>query len=621
MNFLPFRLLIFIYTIAVCFFQLYCRFCNWSERFLSPECDDNLFFDFIVVGGGSAGAVVASRLSEDKGHSVLLLEAGGSPSSLFDTPSVAPMLQKTDYDWQFVTEPQKNSCLALNNNASVWPRGKILGGCGRLNFMMHVRGDPRDFDSWAATGNQGWSYEQVVPFFKKSETHPNHKSRFRGRNGPIHVDYLSWTSPLVELFLKGGQALGYAVGDLNGDLTEGFSVTQVNVAHGKRLSTDSVFLKKKMNNLKVLTFSHVEKVLFHGLRAIGVKFSHKGKTKFAYSTKDVILSAGAVGSPQILMLSGVGATDHLKQHKIDVIRDLPGVGLNLQDHVTTGANNVLLEGKSAAMGLNLATMLSPFTAWQYFWSKSGPVSSNGCEAYAMVYSSEKINRSSSPPDVQLLFFPTGHSFEGGTVLKDITGTRTEVWQSYFAPFEEKSVASIFAVLLRPKSRGSIRLKSSNPYEHPVINPNYFNHPDDIETIVRGLQFVQKLVESDPFKSNGASFNPFPLTQCKLHEFASFEYWECYVRHMTGTVYHPCGTCKMGPSADSQAVVDDKLRVHGIRGLRVIDASIMPTIVGANINAATIMIAEKGAQLIKDYWSNRAISSTYRDFFVWNLKKN
>ncbi|XP_059475226.1 glucose dehydrogenase [FAD, quinone]-like [Neocloeon triangulifer] len=614
MNFVPFRILVFLYGSAALIFRLYCRFSNWSDQLFLQPVDDILFFDFIVVGGGSAGAVVAARLAEDKGHSVLLLEAGGPPRDVFNTPSVAPLLQKTDYDWQYVTEPQNSSCLALENRASIWPRGKILGGCSRLNFMMYVRGDPKDFDSWSDQGNLGWSYDEILPYFRKSETFKKSKNSFRGSNGPFHIEFLKWTSDLVNIFLEGGKALGYSTGDLNAELTEGFSITQVHGLKGQRLSTDTAFLAKHSTNLKVLTYALVEKILLKNSKAFGVQFNVLGQRKFAFAAKEVILSAGAINSPQLLMLSGIGPDEHLQHMKINVVRDLAGVGSNLQDHLTTGANNVILEGKSSGMGLTLRDMLSPSSIWQYFSSKTGPISSNGCEAYALVYSSDIINRTTNPPDIQLLFFPTGHSFEAGKVIKGMTGVTDKIWEEYFSIYEEKTVASIFAVLLRPKSRGLIRLKSANPNDAPLIDPQYLTHKEDIETLVRGMHFLHKLITSEPFESNGALFNEMPLPGCEHFKFGSDPYWECYVRHLSGTVYHPCGTCKMGPSSDSAAVVDSKLRVHGIRGLRVIDASVMPTIVGANINTATIMIAEKGVQMVRDYWTNYAVSSTWADIF-------
>ncbi|PSN32223.1 Glucose dehydrogenase [FAD, quinone] [Blattella germanica] len=470
--------------------------------------------------------------------------------------------------------------------ASRWPMGKLLGGTSRLNNLVYLRGHARDFDSWAENGCSGWSFQDVLPHFKALENQPKKSSEYDSTTGPVTISNLEWTTPLVSAFLAAGEELGYAVRDLNGPKHTGFMEAKVNVHRGLRWSPDQMLNAKA--NLHVATSCSVEKVLLKdGFEAYGVIYRKFGYARKVKARKGVILSAGVIGTPKILMLSGIGPSHHLKQHG------------NLQDHVTTGLDLVVL---NQYLPMSLASVASPTSFLNHVLHRKGPWTFPGCEGVAVVHT-EHLTNATDAPDLQLMLLPTGISGDGGVHLRKAVGISDKIWNEYFAPLEGQSVVSVLPILLHPKSRGEVLLRSRYPDDAPIIKANYLNHPQDIQTLVQGIELVKKLIKTEPMQKLGARLNEQPLPGCKTHEFDSIPYWECYLRHMTLTSFHPAGTCKMGDASDSSAVVDPNLRVRGLHKLFVVDASVMPSLPSANIQASVLMIAHKGAELVQAHWKD------------------
>ncbi|XP_046660187.1 glucose dehydrogenase [FAD, quinone]-like [Homalodisca vitripennis] len=556
-------------------------------------------YDYIIVGAGSAGCVLAARLSENA--SVLLIEAGGKPLALYDIPLTAPMLQLTPYNWQYKTEPQDNACLGLVDRRSVWPRGKILGGTGRLNYMVYLRGHPADFDGWQSNVSDHWSRDEIAGYFKRSEKQIGsfvNDSKYHSTKGPLPVSDLQYASGLVQGLLGASRELGLGVGDLNGAAGGfGFMETQASCQNGARYSSD--YMLSGRDNITILLHTHVTKVLLReNYEAYGVRCERHGHHFTIEARREVILSAGTIGTPQILMLSGIGPARHLRRHKIKVAVDLP-VGDNLQDHVSTGVDLVITNQSSP---ISWKTVVNPLSPLQYLFGK-GPMTHPGCEVVGLVHANldEQADR---PPDLLYMALPGGLSSDAGVVLKMAMGIDDKLFRDYFAELVGTPVATLLPTVSHPHSRGCLRLRSSNYRDAPIINPRYLSHPQDVEVLIKGLELLVKLTETKAMAAIGGRVYTKPLPPCAHHEFASYSYWECYVRHLTLTTYHPVGTCKMGLNSDPTTVVDHTLRVHRTSRLRVVDASVMPTLPSANTNAVVTMIAEKAADLIISDWEQR-----------------
>ncbi|KAL0266695.1 UNVERIFIED_CONTAM: hypothetical protein PYX00_009168 [Menopon gallinae] len=561
-------------------------------------------YDFVVVGGGSAGAVVASRLSEVPHWNVLLLEAGPDENEISDVPALAAYLQLSRLDWQYKTEPTGKACLGMKGGRCNWPRGKVLGGSSVLNYMVYVRGNRQDYENWEAMGNPGWGYKDALYYFKKSEDNRNPylaRSKYHSRGGYLTVQESPWRSPLALAFVQAGQEVGYDNIDINGASQTGFMLAQGTLRRGSRCSTAKAFLRpvRLRKNIHTAMGSHAIKVLINpkSKRAYGIMFVRNGVKQIVYAKKEVILSAGAINTPQLLMLSGVGPEEELNKFNIPVIKNLK-VGENLQDHVGLGGMTFLIDKPVSIVQERFQTV--PITT-HYIINERGPMTTlGGLEAVAFV-NTKYANKSGTYPDIQFHFAPASVNSDAGVRVRKILGLTDRLYNAVYKPIANQDVYTILPLLLRPKSRGHVRLRSANPFHYPIIFANYFDHPQDIATLVEGAKIAARVGSAKAFRPFNSRIHTTPIPGCRAFPFGTDEYWECAIRHISMTIYHPVGTCKMGPEWDPDAVVDPRLRVYGIKGLRVIDASIMPTIVSGNTNAPVIMIGEKGADLVKEDW--------------------
>ena len=562
----------------------------------------NATYDYIVVGAGSAGAVIAARLSEDTEHTVLVIEAGGEElwKPMFRIPLAAYFMQKTEVDWQYYTEPQRNSHFASINgdNRSYWPKGKVLGGTSMLNTMQYVRGNKADYDEWAENGCEGWSYDDVLPYFLKSEdvqVEQLSKTKYHRRGGPLAVSMTNATK-LAQYFIDAGKELGYQFGDYNGDNQEVFGYSQTNVEEGVRRSTANGYLRPAMDrrNLHVAVNTHVRKVNFANKHTVGVEIIRDGRVENLNVRKEVILSAGSVGSPQILKLSGIGPKEHLESLGINVISDLP-VGQNLQDHLQV----MIGSGINTTDSISLGTGQMILSLLKYLIQGTGALSSTGIEGLAFI-NTEKTNALKPYPDIELMLLALEPTLNEMPLDKNMT-------KGMF-PEDYGHGLVITVALLHPKSTGTIVLKGTDPLDQPAIDPAYLREKEDLQTLIRGIRITEQLFETKIFKNIGADIEKRKVAACSSYQFRSDAYWECYIRHTAGTGYHPTSTCKMGSIHDQATVVDPQLRVKGVQGLRVVDASVMPNSISGNTNAPTVMIAEKAADMIRNKNTVQTIKS-------------
>jgi choline dehydrogenase len=533
-------------------------------------------YDTIIIGAGSAGCVLANRLSEDAKSRVLLLEAGGPDTSIWlKIPAGTPRLYSDpQVNWRYYTAPEPG----LNDRRVYCPRGKTLGGSSAINGLVYMRGAPRDYDLWRQNGNAGWSWSEVLPYFRKSENQQRGADDFHGASGELAVSDLVEPHEASRAFVKAGEAIGLPYNaDFNGAAQDGIGFVQYNIKRGMRHSAATAFLQpaRPRSNLRLETHAHVRRIHIENGRATGLTYQ-QGDATHDVQAREIILAGGAINSPQLLMLSGVGDGAALAEHNIPVVHHLPGVGRNLQDHVYAhylsrvdpvfSINKVILNAASARTAWRLLPQVL-----QYAISRTGILTSAAAQVVAFARSNSEVET----PDLQIQFRPFSMIItkEGKFVAEDHPAVTASV--SY----------------IRPRSRGQITLRSADPFDAPNIQFNYLTADEDMRAMIEGVRVIRRIFAASPMAEHVVSeATPGAAAQSDADLAA-------YLRQYAQAMYHPVGSCKMG--SDVNAVVDSRLRVHGIDGLRVIDASIMPSIVSGNTNAPTIMIAEKGAEMIRE----------------------
>jgi choline dehydrogenase len=524
-------------------------------------------FDYVIVGAGSAGCVLADRLSADGSRRVLLLEYGGSDRSIFiQMPSALSIpMNMPKYNWFYHTEPEPN----LDGRRMHTPRGKVLGGSSSINGLVYIRGNPLDFERWADEGAAGWSYRDVLPYFKRAENRAEGGNEYRGGGGQLHTRYGRVSNPLHAAWLAAAGQAGYPQSaDVNGFQQEGFGRMDMTVGHGRRCSTANAYLKPAMSrpNLEVLTHALATRVVFEGRRARALEYTYGGTLCRAQVDAEVILCGGPINSPQLLKLSGVGPAAELRNLGIDVVHDLPGVGENLQDHLEFYFQVACKEPITLYSSINLWSRALIGARW--LLRKDGLGATNHFETCGFIRSRAGV----AYPDIQYHFLPMAVAYDGSTLAQE------HGFQAHVGP-------------MRSKSRGWVRLASTNPLDKPRILFNYLSHPDDWTEMRACVRLTREIFAQPAFdRYRGREIQPGSDVQTD-------EQIDAFIRAKVESAYHPSCSCKMGGAQDPRAVVDPETRVHGLAGLRVVDSSIMPSVTTGNLNAPTIMLAEKAADHI------------------------
>jgi choline dehydrogenase-like flavoprotein len=575
-------------------------------------------YEYIIVGAGTSGAVLASRLAEDSDRDILLIEAGGDPTQNpnIDIPLMADSVRGTDFDWQYKTTPQQHACLANINKEAIWHLGKGLGGTSNINYMQYLRGSRYDYDSWASNGATGWGYKDVLPYFIKAEDQQNGefvRTVFHGFGGRLAVMDVGPTTV--------NQIIGYCFKeislkkrDLNGKNQFGWGPTQATIRNGVRWGTYRAYLRRNLNlpNLQVITHATVQKVVFEGKHAKGVVVQVGDKQTFIKASKEVLLAAGTVGTTKLLLQSGVGPRSHLQAVKIPVVADLP-VGENLQDQVY--ADGIEFFTPYPGVTISTAKADSLISSWTYSLFGTGMKASPRFRE-----STAYIRLRHQPPQIKypllaLQIVANPQAFDAAPL-----NVKEETWNAIHAEPPTREGFTIFPVLLHPRSRGTIRLSSNNPEDPPLINPNYLAEEVDVKILAEGYQFARRLINAKTLKDWETVLTNRLLPECARLGNYTPAYIECHIRHITIPAGAPVGTCRMGAAGDPSAVVDPLLRVRGIKGLRVVDASIIPTASTGDTYATQVMIAEKAADLIREKDTVKAIKEYFKHLIESRHKK-
>ncbi|KAJ9596066.1 hypothetical protein L9F63_012734 [Diploptera punctata] len=523
-----------------------------------PRDEANILaeYDFIIVGAGSAGCVLANRLSEVSGWNILLIEAGGKENYVMDIPLTVTSMQFTEANWMYKLEPSGNVCLAMWQNRCLVPRGKVMGGSSTINFMIYTRGNKHNYNRWEQMGNPGWGYKDVLPYFLKLENMSIPELRtdsiYHSTSGEVPVNYAPYRTPLADAFLEAGKELG------------------IHILHPIR----------NRKNLHVKKWSLVTKILI------------EPSEKVAYGSDN---SAGAVNSPQLLMLSGIGPSEHLTEKNIEVIQDLK-VGYNLMDHIGILSINFIV---NQSVSLREWDLIKDFKFVEYMSSQTGPFTVPGASEAVAFYDSNDPFNPDGDPDFEFMLFSS--CFSSTTLIHHTVGIRQNIYDKIYKPIEKYHAWSGVPIVLKPFSRGQILLRTKDPRVKPLIYFDFLKDERDLEAQLFGVKKIIEISKTEAFQKYGSRLNDIPIPGCEKFVLNSDDYWKCAIRHFSFPVWHLGGTCKMGPKSDTSAVVDSTLKVYGVKNLRVIDASIMPELPAAHTHVPAMMIGEKGADLIKQEW--------------------